>query len=79
VATSVSVGYFHRFGYAAVRFRVLFGLAAVLAGQDVWVYLITQVTELAEWYFEAGIAGSAQCIHNSGDRDRAGLRQHLIL
>ena len=27
------------------------GLLSVLAGQDVWVYLITQVTELAEWVF----------------------------
>ena len=26
-------------------------LLSILAGQDVWVYLITQVTELAEWIF----------------------------
>jgi len=40
LGTLLSVlGFF--FGFAAVNF----------VDQDVWVYLITQVTELAEWYF----------------------------
>jgi len=47
-------GCFHRFGYAAERFRVLFRLLSILLDQDVWVYLITQVTEL--WSgIEAGL------------------------
>jgi len=56
VATSVSVGCFHRFGYAAERFRVLFRLwlLSILQDQDVWVYLITQVTGVI---LEAGITG----------------------
>jgi len=61
------------FGFFSALAAVSFG------GQDVWVYLITQVTELAVGISEAGIAGSAQCIHNSGDRDRAGLRQQSNL
>jgi len=46
--------------------------------QDVWVYLITQVTSWQVGISEAGITGSAECIRNSSDGDRAGLVSNVI-
>lgn len=82
VATSVSVGCFHWHGYAAVRFRVLFSAwAAVSFGGSRRLGLSNYPGDGVGGVgiSEAGIAGSAQCIHNSGGRDRAGLRQQSNL
>lgn len=46
----VSIGLGTLLGTIGFFFRVW--LMSVLSGQDLWVYLITQVTELAEWGFD---------------------------
>jgi uncharacterized protein YybS (DUF2232 family) len=45
----ISIAYGSLLGSIGFFFR--FWLLSILLGQDLWIYLITQVTELVEWGF----------------------------